>query len=415
MKKFNSLDQAINYIESQVKFIKAPNLDNIKKLYDSLNLNNVKNAKKIHVAGTNGKGSTSKMVSNILKELGYKVGTFMSPYLIEFNERILVNDIPISDTDLLDLINYAYNINETQKENNLPTYSFFELLMIISLIHFDNEDCDYIIMEVGIGGLHDSTNILNYDVSLITNIGTDHIERLGPTRIEVAKNKLGIVKYQGHLITTVDKSLKNLFKAHCDKVGASIYFVKERHLFALSNNKFNYDGLEYELSLIGDYQRLNATLAIEAVNYLLDNNVSYPKVYNALAKTKFAGRFEKISENIYIDGAHNLESAIALRRNINYQFHNQKVFFLISMLKDKDISSFLNVFSKDEVVLTSFTDPRFKSLEEYENKNIIYIDNLNLAYKHILNKMDKDDILMITGSLHFIGYVKSKLFILNNK
>lgn len=190
---FNLLKDAIHWIETRTKFRPKTSLDYIDNALKMMNVN-LDLIKKIHVTGTNGKGSVSMYLTHIFKFNGYKVGTFISPYLMRFNERIKINGQDIDDDSLLQLINKIFTFNEVYHEKTGQSLSFFELMTLMSIQMFSDEKVDLMIMEVGIGGLLDATNILNYDASVITNIGFDHMKQLGNTLEEISFNKLGIVK-----------------------------------------------------------------------------------------------------------------------------------------------------------------------------------------------------------------------------
>lgn len=189
---FKNINDALNWFIVQPKFKEKQDLDLVLKAFGKLNLD-LSQIKKIHVAGTNGKGSTTSYLTHVLMENGFKVGSFTSPYLVNFNERIRINFSEISDDKLLELINFIYKFNLDLNNNEGFFLSFFEMITLISLIYFYENKCDVIIMEVGIGGLLDATNIINYDVSIITNIGFDHMKQLGNDLESIALNKLGIV------------------------------------------------------------------------------------------------------------------------------------------------------------------------------------------------------------------------------
>ncbi|TNF09882.1 MAG: bifunctional folylpolyglutamate synthase/dihydrofolate synthase, partial [Bacillota bacterium] len=295
MHMLNNIRDAINWIEKQIKFKPKTDLDRMKQAYQLLGLN-LDGIKKIHVAGTNGKGSVCAYLTHILLEAGYKVGTYTSPYLVRFNERIRINFIEIPDDELLELIQKIYDFNMTFEKTYGEFLSFFELLTLMSMIHFKNQEVDCIVMEVGLGGLLDATNVLNYDLSLITSIGFDHMKQLGNTLESIAYNKLGIVKPYHHLITTVDPSLHPQFVKHCIDHQATFELYTKKNFKVISDFpvKIMVDHVIYELSLLGDYQHLNALLAIKAIHYLFPK-ISTHKIQQGLKKTTWAGRLEEIA------------------------------------------------------------------------------------------------------------------------
>ncbi|VEU80743.1 bifunctional folylpolyglutamate synthase/dihydrofolate synthase [Haploplasma axanthum] len=408
--KFKNVESGIDWIQHQPKFREKTSLDYIKKAYDELKISFDK-IKKIHIAGTNGKGSVSAFLTNILTSNNKKVGTFTSPYLVVFNERIRLNNVPIDDINLLKYINYIYDLNEQIFSKYSYRLSFFELLTLIAFKYFSDEEVDVIIMEVGIGGRLDATNIINYDVSIITSIGFDHMEQLGDTLEKIASEKLGILKEKGHLISGVNIPLKTQFINYANGKKASFLFIKERDIFPYTPHQFFYKDKLYELGLLGDYQRMNALIADNTVRYLYDYKDE--QILPFLKTTRWDGRMEEIQENVYIDGAHNTHAITALMRNLEYIFKDKKITILFSALKDKKIAEMLDIIKKYDykIVLTSFPDFRFKSLEEFETREIKYIENGYETFLQLIKNKEEDEVLIATGSLHFIGYLKQNIIL----
>ncbi len=397
----NKLSSLINTLERQVSTNPKNNMKRVKDAIASFNLD-FSDIKKIHVGGTNGKGSVCKYLTEILTLEGYKVGTFVSPYLKVFNERILLNNQLISDEDLEKYLEIILNYNDSLEEK----MSFFELLTVMSFLYFKDKEVDVIIIEVGIGGKLDVTNTINYDLSIVTNIGTDHIEKLGPTEKDILDNKLGILKENGVMFTTMDHKHESYAKEYAKKINAQIFFVSKPVKLNDNPLRFELDNHQYELKMIGEYQLSNAALAVKGINYLFPN-IKYKTISKALSNAKWAGRLELINKepSIYIDAAHNKEAAIALRESILILFPDKKLISIISILKGKDYQSFiceLNKFSK-KIILTSFPDPRLADLEKIKNDfpNLELITDFNQAVKEINNP---EETYLITGSIHFLGY-----------
>lgn len=406
---FNNISDALSWILKQVKYKEKTDVNIVKRAIDLSDIK-LENVKKIHIGGTNGKGSTTSFLTHILIEEGYKVGTFTSPFLIKFNERIRINFKLISDEKLLNIINFLYQLNKEMKLKYNEFLSFYELLTIGALKYFDNEACEYIIMEVGVGGLLDATNAINYDVSLITNVGFDHQQALGSSLKEIAFNKLGIVKENHHLITTIDKSLHSYVKNELKERGSTHLFVNQKDIKSITNNLFSYKGSTYEIPLLGEYQLKNASLAIEAAKYLI-KDIDNETIKEGIRKTKWDGRLQLIGKNIYVDAAHNIDSIKALDKSVRKIFKEKKINLLVSFLKDKEIEKMLEYLSKSKynITLTSFVDDRFESLEKYSNKRITYVED---PFEHIDEFKDddkKDELLIITGSIHFIGYILNNI------
>lgn len=402
---FNNIDDAINWVVTQVKFREKTDLNIMNLAFKKLNIN-LSNFKKVHIAGTNGKGSTNAFLSEILLENKLKVGSFTSPYLVEFNERVKINNKNIGNDDLLDYINFFYQFNLALYATEKVKLSFFEILTLLAFKYFYDNNVDVIIMEAGIGGRLDATNIITYDVSIITSIGFDHLEQLGDTLEKIALEKVHILKPNGFLITSVNDEIKRNYVTYAKNIGAKIKFIDQDEIITIDNNTFQYLNNTYKISLLGDYQKMNSVLAINAAKYLFE--VSDESIKKAINNTKWAGRLEEIFNNVYIDGAHNEHAIKALCRNIKTIFKNQKITILFSALKGKDIKGMLNELSlvSDKIVLTSFPDFRFESLRNYQTREITYQEDALEQLKLLIENKMEDEVIVVTGSLHFIGYIK---------
>lgn len=405
---FKTLQDAVLRLESVLRFKPKASLDFLKK---ALEFSGIKtdSYKKIHVAGTNGKGSTSAFLTHILIEQGLKVGTFTSPYIEKFNDRIRINFIPIEDDKLLKLINYIFDLNERLFHVYQEKLSFFELVFIMSLKFFQDEQVDVVVMEVGIGGKLDATNILNYDVSLITSIGFDHMRQLGNTLELIAENKLGIIKEKNHLITTVGDAFIKQFRDYTLSKHATVNFIDKSLIEIVDEHYFYYMGEMFYSPLLGDYQKDNAVLAIEAILYLYPL-IDLDTIRNGLRNTTWPGRLEKI-DDLYIDGAHNEHAINALSRNIDDLFKEKNIYIIFSALGDKDIASMLQVLKGNNrhIILTSFEDMRFDSLEKFKTDSIPYIPEYMHAINYVRKIKNDDDVILVTGSLHFISEVRKQL------
>jgi dihydrofolate synthase / folylpolyglutamate synthase len=405
---FNNIHDAIHWIEVQVKFKPKTDLIRMRTAYQMLGID-LDHVKKIHVAGTNGKGSVSSYLSHILIEAGYRVGTFTSPYLVRFNERVRFQMKEIPDADLLKYINKVYLFNIEFEKVYGENLSFFELLTLISLLYFEEIKCDILVMEVGLGGLLDATNVLNYDLSLIVSIGMDHMKQLGNTLESIAWNKLGILKPGNHLITTVSPALHDYFKEYVKKVPATMDIVNPKEIELISNFPLSYkiDSHTIELSLLGSYQIDNSLLSYRAIRYLFPD-ISIETILKGLKKTTWNGRLEEIDHHVYIDGAHNTHAIDALIETSKTTFKDQPVWILFSALGDKDIPGMLKQIASfaSKVVVTTFPDPRFVDLKDIAH-DFEYIENPFNAIWKLRRHMTENTILIITGSLHFIGYIKT--------
>jgi len=375
---FDNVVDAVTYIEA--KRTKRTFLD-FKRLIKKYNFKtNLKNV--IHIAGTNGKGSTTVLMRDLLMKHGYKVGTFTSPYIINHNERISVNGQSISDQKLLQIINDLYEMIE--KEN----LSMFEIDVCIMLTYFNELDLDYHIIECGIGGLTDKTNVIDSQVAVITNIGYDHQFMLGNTLLEIAKHKAGIIKAHKVLFTTEnDQEILTLFKNTCQSKNSDLYVidvpVQESYPYHIV-----FKNHEYILKQ-ASYQVNNLMLALYVIDYMIDLNVDV--IQDVIDDFFWPCRFEKAGD-IYLDGAHNINGIQALLKTLNEQ-QIDDVGIVFSALNDKDVTEMLELLNDYDIILASFDDDR-----SCQN-NINFQDAITLM-------KEKHENVVVTGSLHFVSAVR---------
>lgn len=398
---FKTIDEARDIVMARKN--QTYGIDYLNQALDSLGKPQDK-LKIIHIGGTNGKGSTTNFTRSILQEAGYKVGTFTSPHLLVHNDRIRVQNEPISDEDLLRYINWTYPLWEKFH------LSMFEIDMILSIQYFIDMEVDYVVYEVGLGGRLDATNVVTPLVSGITNVGLDHQNILGNTIQEIAKEKAGIIKPSVPIITTsqdievldifveVSTALESPFRQIC---------IPYYHTVGKS---YVFDYLDMTLTLTnqGAYQVSNAVLAISLVNEILPN-LDHNIYIRGIASTHWAGRFEEISENIYIDGAHN-EMGIAQLIN-SIQILPKPWTIVFTALRDKDFSGMLDtlISNADKVIVTEFDFYRAASLEELsKGKNVIAIRDPFEAIDFGLESKGEGS-LIVTGSLYFISEVREYL------
>lgn len=378
---FNSIEEAIGFIESQRVKRSFNDFKDILMKYDiKTDLKNV-----IHVAGTNGKGSTVTFMKDLLLKKGYHVGTFTSPYIIKHNERIAVDGKMISDDDLLRLINHLYPIIDKEK------LSMFEIDTLIMLVYFNELSLDYHIIECGIGGLYDKTNVVNGKYAVITNIGYDHQFMLGNELKEIASHKVGIVKEGSTLFTTEDnRDILAYFKDCCDKLDSKLEVVK---VSKQSNYPYylEYNNDIYSLSLPA-YQVNNLALALNTVGSFIDFNKD--EIEEVINGFYWPCRFENV-KGYYLDGAHNIDGIRALVKTINERKFND-VGIVFSALGDKNINEMLELLKDFDVCIAGFEDDR--SVEA------------NINYQEAIALMSqKHQNIVITGSLHFVSTVRKYL------
>ncbi len=371
--------------------------------------------KAIHVGGTNGKGSTTNFINSILSEGGYKVGMFTSPHLVVHNDRFRIGQTFISDDDLLALINRSVPLWETYG------LSFFELDVLIAIWYFLDQEVDYAIFEVGLGGRLDATNVLHPIATVITNISMDHTNVLGNSLREIATEKAGIINEHGFIFTGEKKDdLQTIFK---EKSKRQIYPVKAIENLEYTNQhiEFTYRDYPVVLSSPALYQAANAALAFEVLYQLYHKdviNLNVETILSGLKKAQWAGRFEVVQNEplVLLDGAHNLAGMQNLVTSLEV-FEQPKV-VVFTALKDKDYSGMLEILEAhvDEIYITTFEHMnRNASLEQltYEHPHKVF-DHFPQA---ILAAIDwakaQKGMVVVCGSLYFIS--EARAFILENK
>ncbi|MBR6807984.1 MAG: bifunctional folylpolyglutamate synthase/dihydrofolate synthase [Clostridia bacterium] len=344
--------EAVEYIHSVSWLGSRPGLERIEKLC-SLMGNPEKGQKFIHVAGTNGKGSFCAMTESILRAAGYKTGLFTSPYVLDFNERIRVNGENISDDALGEVTGYVKSFAD--KMEDVPTE--FELLSAIAFEYFKREGCDFVVLETGMGGRLDSTNIIQSPVlTVITGISLDHTSFLGSSVEEIAREKAGIIKSSRPvLIGAMDESAETVIRKCAEEKGSDLTSVDYGKISftysSLAGNEFIFGGDRmYALGLLGEYQIRNAAATLTAVELLRAEGINIPEgaVKRGLETVRWPARFELLSKvpPVIYDGAHNPQGIDAAVANIKRFFGSSKVVLVAGVMADKDHSYMTGELSK---------------------------------------------------------------------
>ena len=391
---FRNIDKAIAYIESKRH---KNTIESFGRILEELGID-TKQKNMIHIAGTNGKGSTVNYLRSILNAHGYHVGSFTSPYMIKHNDRIRIDDHPISDEDLLALINKYESVIE---EKNL---SMFEIDVLIMLDYFSTHDLDYRIIECGIGGANDKTNVIQPIISAITNIGNDHLDQIGPSLYDVINEKMG----QYFITSEVEGTVLARLQEQCDAMGATMVVVPEYQVSRYPFH-FRYRDMAFTLKNQGIYQIANARLALTIANKLitLDSETTEKAIESAV----WYGRFEMMTvagHQVILDGAHNTDGIKALLSTVQY-VRTEDTVFIFSGLKDKDVDEMIELIDEAgyPIYLTSFNDERASDLASYRSfSTVTVVPHFAEAIKVALLKHDQ---LVITGSLHFISSVRKYL------
>jgi len=419
--------EALNYIHGTVKFGIKLGLESIKTLLELMG-NPQDKLKYVHVAGTNGKGSTVAFISSVLMESGLKVGIYTSPSLERFNERIKVNNEEISGEDLAIITAFVKEKVDimTSKYDIYPTE--FEIVTAIAFEYFYRMKCDIVVFEVGLGGRFDATNIIKEAlVSVITSISYDHTDRLGDTLEKIAFEKAGIIKDSGDVVVfRQDGKVMEVIGNVCKEKQAKMYVadfdnIKIKH-FSIEGQVFEHNGNTFEISLLGEHQVKNAVVALKALEILKDKGyyISEECIARGLANAKWPGRLEVLSKQpvFLIDGAHNKEGAETLAEVLKAYFPNKKITFILGALKDKDIDAIIQPtlpFALEYITVTPDSS-RALSSREMANfvlrycKRVLISDTIEEAVETSLNRISsKDDVICAYGSLYYIGKIRSLL------
>ncbi len=399
-------EKTIQLLQSQSKFQIKPGLERIAEIMKLLE-NPQEKIKIIHIAGTNGKGSVCAILSSILTTAGFKTGLYTSPHLVEYTERIKINNKDISKSDFSA---YVQKINTIAEQNHIDLTEF-EILTAVAYLYFAEQKVDFAIIETGLGGRFDATNICkNPLMSVITSISFDHTDRLGNTIEKIAYEKSGIIKDNSTVITSssnqgfkIIKSIANEKNAKLEIPSAEIDFIFENNVnYAIINNK------KYEFPLMGLYQKENLALAIKAIERINKDEINENALISGLKNVNWHARFQYIKErNILIDGAHNPDGAKQLSDNLNYYFPDRKKTFIYSTINTKDyINIAKTLFNEnDEIYYLKFSHKNAVSFEEYKN-NVTFLKNIKPLEQRELNEiLKKEELKVITGSLYMIGEI----------
>jgi dihydrofolate synthase/folylpolyglutamate synthase len=402
-----------------------PGLENIKKLLYHLG-NPHKNLKFIHIAGTNGKGSTAAFLHSVLKHSNYKTGLYTSPHLIDFCERIKINDTQIKKKRVTELIEKIKKICFVHKIKNT---TFFDFATALAFIYFYEEKVDLAVIETGLGGKYDSTNVINPLVSVITNIGLEHQKYLGKTIAEITSEKAGIIKIKRPVVTGVkQQKTKNILKETSNKSDSPLYISgRDFEVINISSNLFNYKSntskiLKIKSGLLGDHQIENAALAIKTSEILIESGykISEQNIKNGIRKAFWPGRMEVISENpkIILDGAHNPEAWKQLKKSINNQFDYNRLFLIIGVLEDKNINSLIKtmlpgtyktMFFKPDIYRAADKEILKKYIVFSDTNRIFWYDDPIKTLTSAMFEAGQKDLILVTGSLFTVGEIRQHL------
>ncbi|MBO4815909.1 MAG: hypothetical protein J5507_03080 [Clostridia bacterium] len=406
------------YLGSFDKFTKDPNLDAMKFLMEKFD-HPEKKLKFIHIAGTNGKGSISEMLASVFNNTEYKVGKFISPHLVKFNDGIWINGKQISDNEVEEILVPLSKAIEEYNKTHKVHVKWFECITALSLIYFAKNNCDLAIIEAGLGGLNDCTNIIDGRINIIGNIGYDHVDILGNDILDIAKHKAGIIKKNSDTVIYRQDEVMKMFEEQCKEVNSNLHVVENKDVTNYSQNedlqKFSYKNYkDIEINLKGKCQIYNGAQVLEAIDILKKDGfkINDEAIYKGLKTVVHKARLETLSKNplIIFDGGHNENAIKNLEENIKTYYSNNKKAYIISILKTKDYKTIVENLCRDENAIFFFTSGNdkkkyvskenlYKEAQKYLNKEKIFkkelIDAINICKKEY-----KDSTILVVGSFY---------------
>lgn len=425
-----------NYILDIPKFAGKNTLQDTHKLLDYVYEEG--SARVVHIAGTNGKGSTTLYLCTMLRDMGYKVGMFTSPHLVRMNERIKVNNKEISNEEFTECFEDIKRI--VKEEGSVAHPSFFEFLFLMAMDYFSKQKVDYIVLETGLGGRLDATNcIIRKDLSVITKIGMDHMEYLGDTLDKIAYEKAGIIAEGVPVVAYDNKDIAfDVISEVAKNKNSTCYPMSSENIKILLQNKQIIDfsiGCRYyrlgglRLKTAATYQVMNASLAVMAAFCLENEKFSQEIVQSSLLKAFWPGRMEEILPEVYLDGAHNVDGIQAFLASVKSHIFddesscsnggNQHRLLLFSVVKDKEYTKMIDLIvdSKlfDRVYVSPLDLDRKTSLDTLKDAfgkydiNTRFFSKVDDAYAKALEDKKSGDILYIAGSLYLVGRIKAIL------
>lgn len=368
----------------------------------------------IHVTGTNGKGSTIAFMRQLFQQHGLKVGTFTSPHIVSMHDRICINGQPISEQDLIRL-GQSIQAMESQLLETHDQLSYFEIITLLAFLYFHEQKVDLALIEVGIGGLLDTTNVITGEVAVITSVGLDHQETLGGSLEAIARQKAGIFKAgKPAVIGPLAKEAEQVCIEKAQAIGCPLArygedFQLVKGVFQDAQHRFD----SLKIGLNGAYQEENAAVALEAFLLFMEQRglaVDENGVREALQATSWPGRLENFDQGVYLDGAHNPH---AIHRLVEYArtFSDKRVKILFGALKRKDYQGMLEIFASDlpEADLTVTTFAYGEVVQEADGLGYPYVADFRNYLQDFYSRQDGQEVLFVTGSLYFISEVRAYL------
>lgn len=423
MEEFDTYEKVVEHILSIPKFAKKIGIDNLSAILAYFG-HPERKAPVIHVAGTNGKGSTCAFLQSIYTHAGYRVGVFTSPHLVYINERIRINQDCISDGDFVDVFCRVHS--GIQKQNFLYP-SFFEMMFLMAALYFQEQKVDLVIYETGMGGRLDATNVLRPSLSVITSVGLDHTQYLGDTLTEIAWEKAGIIKPDTPVVAFFrEQSAAAVIKEQSVKIGAPLYAVEKKDYvidkITTKNIDFSINCEYYKCDAVciratGLYQVENGVLAAVAANVMPDIKVEDCDIIEGLRHMQWDGRMEEVLPGVLLDGAHNEEAVRRWRETVETLYGDKPKRLLFAVAKDKDYADMIRCICQGlhfrKIYITAIPgirrmdcQPVAEQFRKYTGDMLELIEDTRTAFYTACRERADEEILFLVGSLYLAGAIK---------
>jgi len=420
-----NVQQALDYIHSLARFGSKPGLERIRALTERLG-NPQDKLKFVHIAGTNGKGSTAVFIASITASAGYRTGLYTSPFIVDFNERIKLNGENIPNEELAEYTGKVKAVIDEMIAQGMEHPTEFEVITALAFLYYYEKKCDLVVLEVGLGGRFDATNIISSSVvSVITKIAMDHMEYLGDTLEKIAFEKAGIIRENGRVVTyPQERPAHETIEAVCKDRNAALYYARPDVLSGVKLKKgkltFLHQALgKLETSLVGLHQVYNASVALKAVEVMIENGfpIQPGHIRLGLKNTFWPGRFEllRTKPDFYVDGGHNPDGIRSFVDTFQQIYPGRKAIVIFGVMKDKEYETMVAALSAitERFIAVTPDTPRALPAENLAKVMSVYCqkvecsDTIREAVEKAMNLASANDIIASLGSLYYIGQVRT--------
>lgn len=409
------------YIEHAQKYGSVLGLDNMEEMMRRLG-NPQDELQFIHVAGTNGKGSVLAYVTTVLRIAGYKVGRYVSPTIYSYLERIDINGVPMEEEAFARHLTRVAKVIDQMVKEGLPHPTPFEIETAVAFLYFNEQECQLVALETGLGGLLDATNLITTTkVAVLTSISMDHMGFLGNTLAEIARNKAGIIKPGCHVVSAVQKpEAMSVVESTCRRWKVALHMADQNQLEVTESSylgqTFTYRGAQYKIRMAGSYQTENAGVTLKVLEVLkeLGYEISQDAIEKGLQETSWGGRFTMLDcQPVFvIDGAHNPDAALKLEESIQEYFADKTIYYIMGMFRDKDYDRVAQItagYAREVFTIATPKNDRALPAEELAktvrkyNSHVTPMNSLQDAVDVAYAKAGEDDVIIAFGSLSFLG------------